>query len=154
MRVVSSGRPGPELAMGQTPGGAARPAAPAVASQPVPAQSRPTLSPAPNKPEASVPFTKVKIKDDKLIIGRNSELLQSDSPVVLEYLKQYLPQFESRGRTWQNLLTDGKIPKTDADIQRIFAECDRLTAEIRQKIENIRDTYEELDEMVNKLYGV
>ena len=99
-------------------------------------------------------ITKVKIKDDKLIIGRNSELLQSDSPLVLEYLKQYLPQFESRGRTWQNLLTDGKIPKTDTDIQRVFAECDRLTAEIRQKIEDIRDAYGELDEMVNKLYGV
>jgi hypothetical protein len=99
-------------------------------------------------------ITKVKIKDDKLIIGRNSELLQSDSPLVLEYLKRYLPQFESRGRTWQNLLTDGKIPKTDSDIASVFAECDRLTAEIRQKIEDIRDTYEELDEMVNKLYGV
>ncbi|MEI6330558.1 MAG: hypothetical protein WCP16_15070 [Pseudanabaena sp. ELA645] len=60
----------------------------------------------------------------------------------------------SGGRTWQNLLTDGKIPKTDADIEIVFAECDRLTAEIRQKIEDIRDTYEELDEMVNKLYGV
>jgi hypothetical protein len=36
----------------------------------------------------------------------------------------------------------------------VFIECDRLTAEIRQKIEDIRDTYEELDEMVNKLYGV
>jgi type I restriction enzyme M protein len=99
-------------------------------------------------------ITKVKIKDNKLIIGRTSELLQSDSPLVLEYLKQYLPQFESRGQTWQSLLTDGKIPKTDADIARVFAECDRLTAEIRQKIENIRNTYEELDEMVNKLYGV
>jgi type I restriction-modification system DNA methylase subunit len=99
-------------------------------------------------------ISKVKIKDDKLIIGRNSVLLQSDSPLVLEYLKRYLPQFESRGRTWQNLLTDGKIPKTDSDIASVFAECDRLTAEIRQKIEDIRDTYEELDEMVNKLYGV
>jgi len=37
----------------------------------------------------------------------------------------------SGGRTWQNLLTDGKIPKTDADIEIVFAECDRLTAEIR-----------------------
>ena len=99
-------------------------------------------------------ITKVKTKDDKLIIGRNSELLQSDSPLVLEYLKQYLPQFESRGRTWQSLLTDGKIPKTDADIERVFAGCDRLTAEIKQKIEDIRDTYQELDQMVNKLYGV
>jgi hypothetical protein len=99
-------------------------------------------------------ISKVKIKDDKLIIGRNSELLQSDSPLVLEYLKRYLPQFENRGRTWQNLLTDGKIPKTDSDIASVFIECDRLTAEIRQKIEDIRDTYEELDEMVNKLYGV
>lgn len=99
-------------------------------------------------------ISKVKIKGDKLMIGRNSELLQSDSPLVLEYLKRYLPQFENRGRTWQNLLTNGKVPKTDADIERIFAECDRLTTKIRQKIEDIRNTYEELDEMVNKLYGV
>ena len=68
--------------------------------------------------------------------------------------KQYLPQFESRGRTWQSLLTDGKIPKTDADIQKVFGECDRMTAEIKQKIEDIRNTYQELDEMVNKLYRV
>lgn len=99
-------------------------------------------------------ISKVKIKGDKLIIGRNSELLQSDSPLVLEYLRRYLPQFENRGRTWQNLLSEGKIPKTDADIQRIFGECDRLTTEISQKIADIRNTYQELDEMVNKLYGV
>ncbi len=99
-------------------------------------------------------ISKVKIKDDKLIIGRNSELLQSDSPLVLEYLRRYLPQFENRGWNWQRLLTEGKIPKTDADIERVFAECDRLTSEIRQKIEAIRDTYHELDDMVNDLYRV
>lgn len=99
-------------------------------------------------------ISKVKIKEDKLIIGRNSELLQSSSPLVLEYLRRYLPQFENRGRTWQNLMPEGKIPKTDADIERVFEECDRLTAEIRQTIENIRHTYQELDQMVNQLYGV
>jgi hypothetical protein len=99
-------------------------------------------------------ISKVKIKDGKLIIGRNSELLQSNSPLVLEYLRRYLPQFENRGWNWQRLLTEGKIPKTDADIERVFAECDRLTSEIRQKIENIRDTYQELDAMVNKLYEI
>ncbi len=98
-------------------------------------------------------ISKVKIKGDKLIIGRNSELLQTDRPLVLEYLQRYLPQFENRGRTWQNLLSEGKIPKTDADIERIFRECDRLTTEIRQKIVDIRHTYQELDQMVNKLYG-
>ncbi len=99
-------------------------------------------------------ISKVKIKDDKLIIGRNSELLQSDSPLVLEYLRRYLPQFENRGWNWQRLLTEGKIPKTDADIERVFAECDRLTSEIRQKIEDIRNTYQEIDAMVNKLYEI
>ena len=98
-------------------------------------------------------ISKVKIRGDKLIIGRNSELLQSSSPLVLEYLRRYLPQFENRGRTWQNLMSEGKIPKTDADIERVFGECDRLTAEIRQKITDIRNTYQELDQMVNKLYG-
>jgi len=99
-------------------------------------------------------ISKVKIKDGKLIIGRNSELLQSNSPLVLEYLRRYLPQFDNRGWNWQRLLTEGKIPKTDADIERVFAECDRLTSEIRQKIEDIRDTYQELDAMVNKLYEI
>jgi len=99
-------------------------------------------------------ISKVKIKDGKLIIGRNSELLQSNSPLVLEYLRRYLPQFDNRGWNWQRLLTEGKIPKTDADIERVFAECDRLTSEIRQKIENIRDTYQELNAMVNKLYEI
>ena len=98
-------------------------------------------------------ISKVKIRGDKLIIGRNSELLQTDHPLVLEYLQRYLPQFENRGRTWQNLLSEGKIPKTDADIERIFGECDRLTTEIRQKIVDIRHTYQELDQMVNQLYG-
>lgn len=99
-------------------------------------------------------ISKVKIKEDKLIIGKNSELLQSDSSLVLEYLRQYLPQFENKGFTWQSLLTTGKIPKTDADIDMVFAECQLLSAEIRQKIDNIRSTYQELEQMVNKLYGV
>ncbi len=99
-------------------------------------------------------ISKVKIKDDKLIIGRNSELLQSDSPLVLEYLRRYLPQFESKGFTWQSLLTEGKIPKTDTEIERVFTECELLITQTQEKIDNIRSTYQELDQMVNKLYGV
>jgi len=64
----------------------------------------------------------------------------------------YLPQYEKRGLTWTNLLSDGKIPKTDADIQRIFTEQENLKSEIQQKIESIRQTYKELDKMVTKLY--
>ena len=61
MRVVSSGQLATELAVGQAPGGAARPA---VASQPRPTQI-PILSPAPasDKPAASAHFIKVKIKE-------------------------------------------------------------------------------------------
>ena len=44
------------------------------------------------------------------------------------------------------------IPETDADIQRIFTEQENLKNEIQQKIENVRQTYKELDEMVIKLY--
>lgn len=98
-------------------------------------------------------ISKVKVNNDKLLLGR-TELLQSDSFLVLEYLKNYLPKFADCGFTWQSLLDEGRIPRTDSDIARVFAECDRLTAEIKQKIENIRDTYQELDQMVNKLYGV
>ena len=98
-------------------------------------------------------ISKVKVNDDKLLLGR-TELLQSNSPLVLEYLKNYLPKFADCGFTWQSLLDKGRIPRTDSDIARVFAECDRLTAEIKEKIEDIRDTYQELDQMVNKLYGV
>ncbi len=98
-------------------------------------------------------ISKVKVSDNKLLLGR-TELLLSDSPLVLEYLKNYLPKFADCGFTWQSLLDEGKIPKTDDDIARVFAERDRLTAEIKQKIEDIREAYEELDEMVNKLYVV
>lgn len=41
---------------------------------------------------------------------------------------------------------------TDADIQRLFAEKERLKAEIRHKIEEIRFIYQELDDMVSRLY--
>ena len=97
------------------------------------------------------PITKIKIKNDKLLNGRD-RLLSSDSPMVLEFLQHYLPQYEKRGLTWSDLLTEGKIPKKDEDIQQVFEERDRLATEIRQKIENIRQTYKELDAMVAKLY--
>ena len=60
MRVVTTGRQAAELAMGQSPAGAARPvASPPVATQPVPALTLPTG----NSPAKSAPFTKVKIKE-------------------------------------------------------------------------------------------
>ena len=63
MRVVTTGLQSTEIAQGQAPTGAPRPAAPAVATQPAPARPvfRPTLSG--DKPEASTPFTKIKIKE-------------------------------------------------------------------------------------------
>ncbi len=98
------------------------------------------------------PITKIKVKNDKILNGRD-ELLCPDNPVVLEFLKHYLPQYEKRGLTWTNLLTEGKIPQKDEDIQRIFEAREQLAAEIRQKIEDIRLTYRELDEMVTNLYN-
>ena len=99
------------------------------------------------------PISKIKVKNDTILNGRE-ELLRSDSSLVLSYLEHYLSQYEKRGLTWINLLTEGKIPKTDADIERIFAEQDRLAREIRQKIDDIRSIYQKLDEMVNRLYGI
>jgi len=99
------------------------------------------------------PISKIKVKNDTILNGRE-ELLRSDSSLVLSYLEHYLSQYEKRGLTWINLLTEGKIPKTDADIERIFAEQDRLAREIRQKIDDIRSMYQKLDEMVNRLYGI
>jgi hypothetical protein len=103
--------------------------------------------------DRDLPISKIKLKNDTILNGRE-ELLRSNSPLVLSYLEQYLAQYEKRGLTWINLLTEGKIPKTDADIERIFAEQDRLALEIRQKIADIRGVYKELDEMVNRLYRV
>lgn len=99
------------------------------------------------------PAELIKIIENKLLIGR-TELLQSNSPLVLKYLSCYLPQFESRGSTWQSLLSEGKIPRADSDIENLFAECDRQATEIQQKIDNICNTYQELNEMVNRLYGI
>jgi hypothetical protein len=97
------------------------------------------------------PITKVKIKGDKLLNGAD-ELLRSDSPLVLDFLKYYLTQYENRGLTWINLLTEGKIPKTDADIQHLFTEHEQLKAEISQKIQKIRLVYNQLEKMVSQLY--
>ena len=60
MRVVTTGLQSTEIAQGQAPTGAPRPT---VATQPAPARPvfRPTLSG--DKPEASAPFTKIKIKE-------------------------------------------------------------------------------------------
>ncbi|MFM7384102.1 MAG: hypothetical protein ACKO1W_13785, partial [Microcystaceae cyanobacterium] len=102
--------------------------------------------------DRTLTLSKIKIKENKLLIGRNETLLQSDSPLVLRYLENYLSQFENRGLAWQNLLNLGQIPKTDSDIASLFAECDRLKQEIQQKIATLRQTYQELDEMVNRLY--
>jgi len=99
------------------------------------------------------PITRIKVKNDQLYLGK-LPLLRSDSPLVLEYLKFYLPQFEEQELTWSNLLTDGKIPKEDTGIEAIFAECDRLTGMIRQKIETLRKTHQELNQKVNQLYGM
>jgi len=99
------------------------------------------------------PITKVKVNGDQLYLGK-MPLLRSDSPLVLEYLKSYLPQFEQQGSTWTDLLSDGKIPKEDAGIEAIFAACDRLTETINQKIETLRQTYQELNQEVNQLYRV
>jgi len=97
--------------------------------------------------------TKIRIKDDTLYFGKEA-FLKSVSPLVLEYLMHYLPQFADKARTWTSLLSEGKIPKTDASITYIFEECDRLRNEILNKIVQIRQTYQELDRMVNNLYGV
>lgn len=96
-------------------------------------------------------INKIKLQNN-LIFNGKEEFIQSDSLMVLEFLKNYLPQYEKRGLTWTNLLSEGKIPKTDADIQRIFTEQENLKNEIQHKIENIRQNYRELDEMVTKLY--
>ena len=96
-------------------------------------------------------INKIKLQNN-LIFNGKEEFIQSDSLMVLEFLKNYLLQYEKRGLTWTNLLSEGKIPKTDADIQRIFTEQENLKNEIQHKIENIRQTYRELDEMVTKLY--
>ena len=98
------------------------------------------------------PITKIKIKDDKLINGRQ-ELLFSQSTMVLEFLQIYLQQYEKRGLSWINLIQEGKIPKTDEQIQQIFDECTRLKTEICDTITNIRSIYRELDKMVNDLYN-
>jgi len=99
------------------------------------------------------PITKVKVNGDQLYLGK-MPLLRSDSPLVLEYLKSYLPQFEQQGSTWTDLLSSGKIPKEDAGIEAIFAECDRLRETINRKIETLRQTYQELNQKVNQLYLV
>lgn len=96
-------------------------------------------------------INRIKLQNN-LIFNGKEEFIQSDSLMVLEFLKNYLPQYEKRGLTWTNLLSEGKIPKTDADIQRIFTEQENLKNEIQHKIESIRQTYKELDEMVTKLY--
>ena len=98
------------------------------------------------------PITKIKIKDDKIFNGRQ-ELIFSESTIVLQFLQIYLQQYEKRGLTWTNLIQEGKIPKTDVDIQKIFAECSRLKTEICDTITNIRSIYRELDKMVNDLYN-
>lgn len=97
------------------------------------------------------PVTKIKRKEDTLWSGREA-LLHSDSPLVLEFLQNYLIQYEKRGLSWTDLLTEGKIPKTDAAIAEIFAERDRVATAIQQRIKNIQQTYQELDEMVIDLY--
>jgi len=64
MRVVTLGQQPTEIAQGQAPAGVPRPTAPpVVTTQPVRARPvvRPTLSA--DKPEASAPFTKIKIKE-------------------------------------------------------------------------------------------
>lgn len=98
------------------------------------------------------PITKIKIKDDKIFNGRQ-ELIFSESTIVLQFLQIYLQQYEKRGLTWTNLIQEGKIPKTDVDIQKIFAECTRLKTEICDTITNISSIYRELDKMVNDLYN-
>ncbi|PPJ64328.1 Eco57I restriction-modification methylase domain-containing protein [Cuspidothrix issatschenkoi] len=101
--------------------------------------------------ERDQPITKIKIKDDKIFNGRQ-ELIFSESTIVLQFLQIYLQQYEKRGLTWTNLIQEGKIPKTDVDIQQIFDECERLYAQILQKITDMRQIYQRLDEMVNQLY--
>jgi hypothetical protein len=101
--------------------------------------------------ERDQPITKIKIKDDKIFNGRQ-ELIFSESTIVLQFLQIYLQQYEKRGLAWTNLIQEGKIPKTDEQIQQVFDECTRLQAEIFQKIADMRQMYQQLDEMVNQLY--
>ncbi|KZL50316.1 hypothetical protein A2T98_08080 [Nodularia spumigena CENA596] len=101
--------------------------------------------------ERDQPITRIKLKDDKILNG-SKDLLTSDSQLVLKFLENYLKKYEKQGLTWTDLLSVGKIPKIDESINTIFEECTRLKTEIIQKISNIRKTYRELDEMVNKLY--
>lgn len=66
MRVISQGQQGVELAIGQAPAGTARPAAPAVATQPSPSRTKPDARftlPTAESPDKAAPFTKVKIKE-------------------------------------------------------------------------------------------
>ncbi|MBE9250362.1 hypothetical protein IQ226_14635 [Dolichospermum sp. LEGE 00240] len=101
--------------------------------------------------ERNQSITKIKVKDDKLLNGRQ-ECLSSESTMVLEFLKIYLQQYEKRGLTWTDLIQEGKIPKTDEYIQQIFDECTRLQTAITDTISDIRSTYKQLDEMVSQLY--
>ena len=65
MRVVTTGLQSTEIAQGQAPAGTPRRPAAAVATQQVPARPQPVIRPAAtgDKPEASAPFTKIKIKE-------------------------------------------------------------------------------------------
>jgi len=65
MRVVTLGQQSAEIAQGQSPAAGPRPTAPTAAAQPARPLLRPVLRPAPagDSPEASTPFSKVKIKE-------------------------------------------------------------------------------------------
>ncbi len=75
------------------------------------------------------PLSRLRIKDNVLFNGREA-LLRSDSLLVLDYLKYYLPQFIPQARTWTDLLTIGTIPKTEASIQQLFTTYAETKVEI------------------------
>lgn len=101
--------------------------------------------------DRTLPITKIKVKYNHIINGRD-QLIYTESELVLQFLSKYLPQFEKRGFNYINLLNIAKIPKTEDSLALLFQEYNQLETEIKSIIQSIRETYQELDQMVNKLY--
>ncbi len=101
--------------------------------------------------DRTLPITKIKVKDNHIVNGRD-KLIYTESELVLQFLSKYLPQFEKRGFNYISLLNIAKIPKTDDSLALLFQESNQLETQIKSIIQSIRETYQELDQMVNKLY--
>jgi len=103
--------------------------------------------------DRSQPLHSVKIKGNELFNGKEA-LIYSTSILVLEYLREYLAQFENKGLSYSQLLQLGKIPKTDLSIEEIFQQRERFKQNLEAKIKAIQQTYKDLNELVTKLYQI